>query len=135
MPYMEATLMTLAAGRPAAARRSAGSVQDADQVDLDDPAQVIQRLVGDRAVVADPGVVDGHVEPAQWVQAVGQRLPVALIGDVAGRGVDPSPRSRAGWPRRSGRRAVAGTSAPPGQHAREPRAEPAEAPVTRATRP
>ena len=90
MPYMEAMLITLAAG---AASSSGGGqpaqVQHADQVDLDHPAQFFQGLLLDGAVVADPGVVDQHVEAAAGGQPPGQRLPVGRVGDVAGHHLDP----------------------------------------------
>jgi hypothetical protein len=37
-------------------------VEHADPADLDDLAEFFQRLLLDRAVVADPGVVDQHIE-------------------------------------------------------------------------
>ena len=58
MPYMEATLITLAAG--AASSRGAVSPHRSSTLTrlIDHPAQFFQGLLLDGAVVADPGVID-----------------------------------------------------------------------------
>ena len=87
---MEATLITLAAGRGQQQRGGQSAhVQDADQVDVDDLAEFIKGLLLDRPVVAYPGIVDQHVEPAERLEPLDQRLPVVGVGDVAGDRLDP----------------------------------------------
>ena len=90
MPYMDATLITLAGGGSVQQRSGQPAhVQDADQIDLDDLAQVLQGLLLDWPFIADPGVVHQHIEASVRGQSGGQRLPVRGVGDVAGHHLDP----------------------------------------------
>ena len=115
-------------------RHQTAQIQHRNQVDLNDPLQFAQRLIFQRAVVADTGVVDQDVHRP--------KRPAALRPPPAGarrrRYHRPPRQHRAGWPaaRRLARRAVTTISAPASRRTpanRSPR--PDEAPVTRATRP
>jgi hypothetical protein len=60
------------------------------RLDLDHLPQVVPRLLLDRLVVIDTGVVDRNVDPAVPTRELGEVLPVTQFGDVAGERFDPA---------------------------------------------
>ena len=104
----------------------AAEVHDREQVEVDDGAQLLERLVLERAVVVRRRVVDEDVEPAVLPFDVHAR---AARG-TAGRTRSPAsqlapPRSSANASSRSARRAVSTTvGARGGEHPGEAVAEP-----------
>ena len=57
------------------------------EVDVDDRAELLGRLVGGRHRGADAGVVDQHVDPAELRhRRVDERLALVGVGDVGGHG-------------------------------------------------
>ena len=57
--------------------------EDAGQVDVEDPLPLGQRVVLDGPDVDDPGVVDQHVQAAEFADRGGyRRLPIVRLGDV-----------------------------------------------------
>lgn len=76
---------------PQEVRGQSAQVHNADQVDLDHPPQVVQRLLSQWPVVAGAGVVDQHVESAMSAHYLNDSLPVMRVGDVAGDGLHPVP--------------------------------------------
>src|SRR5581483_1433772 len=62
----------------------AGDDQQAYQIDVEDPAEIVDRLVAALQVVVDGGVVDQDVDSAVvGVDPLGQRVHLVLAGDIA----------------------------------------------------
>lgn len=68
-------------------------VEDAAEVDVDHRRPAVDVQVGNRADLADAGVVHEHVEPPEFVQRRGdQSFEVLAAGDVGAAGGDPAAR-------------------------------------------